>query len=155
MHCFLEVGVQGLRRYGDEIFFSPMHVMKKTITHSNGVEKGVADLVEGIRLVRSVDIFYILCFFHGSCPKDVIVGITQNMVLVSRAQLEIVEHTINYNVVKHIGNFKGVIKTTGSTIVNRDRKFDFPSQLDCSPGKSSKEVNQFVFEGGGYSPDYH
>ena len=51
-------------------------------------------------------------------------------------------------VVKHIGNFEGVIKTTSSTLINRDGKFDFPIGLACSSGKSSKEVNQFMFRGG-------
>ncbi len=128
-----------------------MHVMKKTVTSSNWassrgymVKKGVADFVEGVRLVCSVIIFNILCFFHGSCPEGVIVSIMQNIVLVSRAQLlngEIVDGDINDNVVKHVGDFKSVIKTTSSTAINGDRNFDFPSGLACSSGKSSNEFN--------------
>ncbi len=72
------------------------------------VKKGVADFVEGVRLVRSIIIFYIFCSFHGSCLEGAIVGITQNMALVSRAQLlneENVELIVSGNAVKHVGNF--------------------------------------------------
>ncbi len=95
--------------------------------------------------------FNILCFFHSFCPEGVIISITQNMVLISREKLlngEIVGFIINEDGVKHVGNFEGVIKTTSSTIVNGDGKFDFLSVFACSSGESSKKVNQFVIRGG-------
>ncbi len=88
--------------------------------------------------------FCILSFLHGLSPEGAIVGIVQNMVLVSGVQLS------NGEVV----NFEGVIKTTGSMIVNGDRKYDFSSGLTLSSGKSSKMVYPFVIRKG-YSQDYH
>ncbi len=65
MHCCLEAVVKALRRHGDGFLFSTMHIMKKTVTSSNGVsggcnmaKEGVVDLVEGVRFVHSVVIFF-------------------------------------------------------------------------------------------------
>ncbi len=58
-----------------------------------------------------------------------------------------VEFIVYDNVVKNVGNFEGVIETTGSTIIDGERKSEFPCGLACSLGKSIKESDQFVIRG--------
>ncbi len=50
----------------------------------------------------------------------------------------------NDNVVKNVSDINGVIKTTGTTVIDRGRKFLFPRGLACSSGKSTKKSNRFV-----------
>ncbi len=100
--------------------------MKETITNSNRasigghiVEKGVANLLEGIRFVCSIVFFNVGCVFHGIGPELFVSAITQDLVLLSGAQFvicDVIKNVVNNNAIKLIGNFKGVIKT--STIVN-------------------------------------
>ncbi len=55
-------------------------------------------------------------------PEGAIVGIMQDIILVSRAQLlngEIVEVITNENFVKHIGDFEGIMKASFFTVVNK------------------------------------
>ncbi len=94
MQHFLETSVKGLRGHGVRCFLSTMHVMEETIVSSNGasggcnmIETGVADFVEGIGRVCSIVIFNIRCFLHGLRPDVLVVGITQNMILVSGTEL--------------------------------------------------------------------
>ncbi len=58
-----------------------------------------------------------------------------------------VEFFVDDNVIKNVGNLEGVIKTTSSTVVNRDRKVKFPSGFACSLGKSTKKSKKFVLGG--------
>lgn len=109
---FFEASKKGLSRHGTRFCFSTMHVIKETVARSNWasgggniIKEGVANFLEGIWFVHSVVIFNILCFFHGLSPKGSIVGIMQNIVLLSGTQLfngEVVEAVINNNVVIHV-----------------------------------------------------
>ncbi len=104
--------------------------MKTTVTSSNRVygrcnmiKKGVTDLEEGVGLVHSIVIFCIWCFFHSLSPEGAIICIMQNMVWVSGTQMfnrEVVKIVVHNNVVKNICNVKGIIKASGSTVINGD-----------------------------------
>ncbi len=55
-----------------------------------------------------------------------------------------VEFIVDDNVIKKIGNFQGVIKSTHSTVVDGDGKFSFPSELSPRSDRSTKKSNWFV-----------
>ncbi len=125
--------------------------MEKTVassnrasSRSNFMKRSVTDPVEGIGLVCSVVIFNTLCFICDLSPKGRVIGITQNMNFVSGTQLfnrNIVEFVDYDDAMKHVGNYEGVIKTTSSTNIDGDRKFDFLCRLACSTGKITKKIN--------------
>ncbi len=92
--------------------------------------------------------FKILCFNDGILLESLVSVITQDMdmVLVSQAQLfegEVVDVVVNNNIIKVIGNLEGIIKTSGSNIIDRDRHLDFTGGLACNSGDSSK-VDIFI-----------
>ncbi len=69
------------------------------------------------------------------------------MVLKSGTQLinsDVIKSTINNNIVKLFGNFKGVIKTSGSKVIDGDGQFDFTGVSACSSVNSTKEDGRFV-----------
>ncbi len=69
------------------------------------------------------------------------------MVLKSRAQSVnryVIKNVINNDVINLVGNFEGVIKTSGSTLIDRDGQFDFVGGSACSSGNSTKKDDQFV-----------
>ncbi len=72
---------------------------------------------------------------HGFCKQNTILN------------QDNVEFIVYDNVIKNVGNFEGVSETTGSTVVNGDRKFEFSCGLACSSGKSTKKSNRFVIRG--------
>ncbi len=123
--------------------------MEKTVASNNRasigghvVEKVFAIFLDGIRFVCSIVIFNICHVFHGIGPELLISAITQNMVLVSTAQFfnrDVKKIVINNDVVKLIGNFEGVIKTSISTIIDRD--FVGPG---CSSSNSTKKDDRIV-----------
>ncbi len=88
------------------------------------IKEGVADLLENVRLVRSIIIFSIFYFFPCLCSISSKISIFQNMVLISVAQLvsgEDVKFVVVDNGVKNVSNFEGIIKASSSTVFNRER----------------------------------
>ncbi len=73
------------------------------------------------------------------------------MVLVSQAQLfegAVMDIVVDNNIIKVVGNLKGVIKISFATIINRDQQINFMGGFAYSSGDSSKMVDQFVVWGG-------
>ncbi len=113
---------------------------------SNMVKKGVADFVESVRLVHSNIIFDIWVFVHFMRPISAEVCILQDLVMTS------VLHEggigiFSDNIVKNIGNIKGIMKTSFSTIVGWDRYFDITWSFACMTDKSPKDSDCFVVGG--------
>ncbi len=130
--------------------------MEKTVVSGNRasigdkiVEKDVANFLEGIRFVHFIIIFSICSVSHGvgpelSCATMQKHGFGKWSAIVNRDGIRIV---ININVIKLIGNFGSVIKTSGSTIINGDEQFDF-GVPGCSSGNHTKKDDQFVVRRG-------
>ncbi len=109
--------------------------------------KSCCKFLEGTRLVHFIVVFNIWHVFHGNGPELFKCAITQNMVLKSRAQLVnryVIKNVINNDVINLVGNFEGVIKTSGSTLIDKDGQFDFVGGSACSSGNSTKKNDQFV-----------
>ncbi len=76
-----------------------------------------------------------------------IIVITQNVVLVSQAQLfetKVIKAIVNDHVIKLVSNLECVIEALSSTIIDRDRQHDFLGGLASSVGDSTKKIDQFV-----------
>ncbi len=89
--------------------------------------------MEGIRFGRLIKYFIIFCFNYGTGLERFVSVVTQNMVLLGQAQLfggEVVDIVVDDHVVKPVGKLEGVIKATGSTVIERDRQLDFMDGLD-------------------------
>ncbi len=52
---------------------------------------------------------------------------------------------VSDNIVNNIGNFKGIVKASLSTVVDMDGKFDVMGGPACSCNKSSNDIEWFVF----------